>query len=97
MKDFSSWKKPSDFPIINPKCSGIKTRFMYAATSSGYRQTLPHFPFDSVVKLDTVRNTTSLWFAGCRRFIGEPIFVDKGQGEDDGYILVVEVSFLLKL
>ncbi|XAR63235.1 9-cis-beta-carotene 9',10'-cleaving dioxygenase [Bertholletia excelsa] len=87
------WSKASDFPVINQDYSGLKNVFVYAATSSGCRRALPHFPFDTVVKLNTSNNSASTWSAGSRRFIGEPIFVPKGTGqEDDGYILVVEYA-----
>ncbi|KAI9165169.1 hypothetical protein LWI28_008960 [Acer negundo] len=62
------------------------------ATSSGSRQNLPHFPFDTVVKLNVVTKSSSTWSVGPRTFIGEPIFVSKGIEEDDGYLLVVEYA-----
>lgn len=94
MEPLNQWPKSSDFPVINPKFSGLKHNYLYAATSSGNRRSLPSFPFDMIVKLDTVTNTVRTWFAGNRRFVGEPVFVPKGDKEDDGYLLVVEVSKL---
>lgn len=94
----NSWRKSSDFPVINPAFSGGRNRYVYAGTSSGSRPMLPHFPFDSVVKLDISSNSAQTWSTGSRRFIGEPIFVPKetgGGAEDDGYILVVEVKKLI--
>ncbi|KAK4844190.1 hypothetical protein QYF36_017544 [Acer negundo] len=88
----NEWKNPSDFPVINPLFSGKKNSCMYAATSSGSRQNLPHFPFDTVVKLNVVTKSSSTWSVGPRTFIGEPIFVSKGIEEDDGYLLVVEYA-----
>ena len=95
VNDLNEWRKPSDFPAINQDFSGCKNTFVYAATSSGSRQALPHFPFDTVVKLNVRDKSISTWSTTRRRFIGEPIFVPKGTGggeEDDGYLLVVEVS-----
>ncbi|TYK24708.1 carotenoid cleavage dioxygenase 7 [Cucumis melo var. makuwa] len=92
VEPLSQWPKSSDFPIINPKFSGLKHNYLYAATSSGNRRSLPSFPFDMIVKLDAVSSTVRTWFAGNRRFVGEPVFVPKGDEEDDGYLLVVEVS-----
>ncbi|TYH95528.1 hypothetical protein ES332_A12G111800v1 [Gossypium tomentosum] len=92
MENMNEWNKPSDFPIINPEFSGKKNTCIYAATSSGTRQALPHFPFDMVMKLNLSSKTVSTWPAGARRFIGEPIFVPKGTEEEDGYILVVEYA-----
>lgn len=85
------WNKATDFPVINNDFGGRNNKYVYAATSLGSRQELPHFPFDTVVKFNTVNNSTQTWSVGTRRFIGEPIFVSKGRDEDDGYLLVVEV------
>ncbi|GFS39282.1 carotenoid cleavage dioxygenase 7 [Actinidia rufa] len=86
-------KKASDFPTINPDYTGKRNNYIYAATSSGSRRALPHFPFDTVVKLNASNESVRTWSVGSRRFIGEPIFVPKGtQEEDDGYILVVEYA-----
>lgn len=93
--------------MINPSFSGKKNKYVYAATTLGSRKSLPHFPFDTVVKVDLSssdnddhnnHHSVKTWSVGSRRFIGEPIFVpktshhdDNGE-EDDGYLLVVEVS-----
>ncbi|KAH7862767.1 hypothetical protein Vadar_009218 [Vaccinium darrowii] len=93
VKPLNQWSKPADFPVINQEYSGRKNSYIYAATSSGARPALPHFPFDTVVKLNTLDNSTRTWSVGTRRFVGEPIFVPSGTTqEDDGYILVVEYA-----
>ncbi|KAA8515887.1 hypothetical protein F0562_019066 [Nyssa sinensis] len=93
VKPLNQWCKPSDFPVINQDYSGSKNKYIYAATSSGSRQALPHFPFDTVLKLNTSNKSVHTWSAGSRRFIGEPIFIPKGsEEEDDGYLLVVEYA-----
>ena len=92
VEPLNQWNKPSDFPSINPSSSGIKNTYMYAAAASGSRSTLPHFPFDTIVKVNVPNKSTQRWSTSTRRFIGEPIFVPKGIEEDDGYLLVVEVS-----
>lgn len=94
VKPMKKWQKSSDFPATNPTFSGKKNKYLYAATTLGSRKTLPCFPFDTVVKLDleTTESVAQTWTAGSRRFIGEPIFVPKGDEEDDGYLLVVEVG-----
>ncbi|GMP42738.1 hypothetical protein CsSME_00012379 [Camellia sinensis var. sinensis] len=94
VKSLNEWKKASDFPVINQDYSGAKNTYIYAATTSGSRQALPHFPFDTVLKLNTLNKSIHTWSVGSRRFIGEPIFVPKGtqEEEDNGYILVVEYA-----
>lgn len=96
VEDQSQWNKPSDFPVINQEFSGTKNTHIYAATSSGSRRSLPHFPFDTVLKVNTVDKSTQTWSTGRRRFIGEPIFISKkgAKAEDDGYLFVVEVSII---
>ncbi|OVA03140.1 Carotenoid oxygenase [Macleaya cordata] len=91
----NQWSRPSDFPAINPTFSGSKNSYIYAATCSSCRPSLPHFPFDTVAKLDFSNSSVSTWSVGVRRFIGEPIFVPKGineEEEDDGYIIVIEIG-----
>lgn len=90
----NQWRKPSDFPSINPASSGTKNTYMYVAATSGSRSTLPHFPFDMIVKISIPHKSSHTWSTGARRFVGEPIFVPKGGQEDDGYLLVVEVIYI---
>nr|AKQ19158.1 carotenoid cleavage dioxygenase 7 [Petunia x hybrida] len=86
------WNKAADFPAMNPDFSGRNNAYVYAATSSGSRQALPSFPFDTVVKLNTANKSVHTWSAGRRRFIGEPVFIPRGTIEDEGYLLVVEYA-----
>lgn len=88
----NKWTKSSDFPVINPKYWGYKHKYVYAAASSGSHQTLSHFPFDTILKLDNLTKKVCTWSPGSRRFVGEPMFVCKASslGEDNGYLLVVE-------
>ncbi|KAL0923752.1 hypothetical protein M5K25_007822 [Dendrobium thyrsiflorum] len=90
----SKWSWPADFPAINGAFAGQRNKFIYAGTASGTRRFLPHFPYDSVVKVNCSDGTVSFWCTGRRKFIGEPIFVPKvgTMDEDDGYILVVEYA-----
>ncbi|CAN6477946.1 unnamed protein product [Victoria cruziana] len=97
MHRVARWTKASDFPIVNPRISGRKNNYTYAATCSGYRLPLPHFPFDTVVKFNRGTKSAATWRAGRRRFIGEPIYVPKGKSEDDGYILVVEYAVSIQM
>ncbi|KAJ6344431.1 hypothetical protein OIU76_006033 [Salix suchowensis] len=96
VEPLNQWSKTTDFPVTNPDFSGNKNKYVYAASSSGSRQTLPHFPFDTVVKLDLSDKSIHTWTVGARRFIGEPIFVSNGGEEDDGYLLVVEYAVAIQ-
>ncbi|MCL7037829.1 hypothetical protein MKW94_001778 [Papaver nudicaule] len=88
----NNWSRPSDFPAINPAFSGSNNTFIYAATASNSRRSLPHFPFDTVAKLNLVDKSVSTWSVGSRCFIGEPVFVPKGTDEEDGYLVVIEYA-----
>ncbi|KAJ3680610.1 hypothetical protein LUZ60_016888 [Juncus effusus] len=94
----NKWKRSADFTIINPKFAGQKNNYIYTSGATGSRKLLPHFPFDSVLKLNTINGSVTIWSTERRMFVGEPIFVSKninGEGEeDDGYILVVEYAVL---
>jgi 9-cis-beta-carotene 9',10'-cleaving dioxygenase len=85
------WTRPADFPAINPGFANRRSRFVYAGAASGSRRFLPYFPFDSVVKVDVSDGSARLWSVAGRKFVGEPVFVPTGSGEDDGYVLLVEV------
>ncbi|KAL9234360.1 hypothetical protein vseg_009240 [Gypsophila vaccaria] len=91
IQNLNNWNKSSDFPITNPQYSGQKHRYVYAATCSGSRHTLLHFPFDTIVKHDTLNKLSYTWFSGSRKFVGEPMFVSRDRfSENDGYLLVIE-------
>ncbi|CAI9786030.1 unnamed protein product [Fraxinus pennsylvanica] len=93
INDLNQWNKATDFPVINQDFCGGKNTYIYAATTSGLRQALPNFPFDTVVKLNTIdKSLHGTWSTRRRRFIGEPVFISKGREEDDGYLLVVEYA-----
>lgn len=86
------WTRPADFPAINPGFANRRSRFVYAGAASGSRRFLPYFPFDSVVKVDVSDGSARLWSVAGRKFVGEPVFVPTGSGEDDGYVLLVEYA-----
>lgn len=94
VEPLSMWTRPSDFPVINPNFHGARHQYVYVATSSGSHQALPNFPFDTIVKLDTLNRIVQTWSTSKDKFIGEPMFVPKAMpvDEDDGYLLVVEVN-----
>uniref|UniRef100_A0ACD5UTZ5 Uncharacterized protein n=1 Tax=Avena sativa TaxID=4498 RepID=A0ACD5UTZ5_AVESA len=86
------WNKPADFPAINPRYANKRSRFIYAGGSSGSRKFLPYFPFDSVVKVDVSDGTARPWSCEGRKFVGEPVFIPTGAGEDHGYVILVEYA-----
>ncbi|KAI0500969.1 hypothetical protein KFK09_019187 [Dendrobium nobile] len=89
----TQWKNLVDFPVINPTNSGKANRFMYACSTSGYREFLPHFPFDIVVKFDFSNGIKKSLCTESRKFIGEPMFISKNaKDEEDGYIVVIEYA-----
>ena len=47
------------------------------------------------MKLNVLNQFVHTWFASRQKFIGEPIFIPKGDEEEGGYFLVVELSNVL--
>ena len=90
-----SMEKVNRFSCYKTSILQEKKKSIYAATSSGSRQTFPHFPFDTVVKLNVLNQFVHTLSASRQIFIGEPIFIPKGDEEEGGYLLVVEVSNVL--
>lgn len=93
------WNRPADFPTINQIFSGRRNKYVYAGTTIGNprRPFLPHFPFDSVIKLDLSDRSMVSWSVGDDRgFVGEPVFIPRHKSieEDDGYIVAIEVTKL---
>ncbi|KAM3388980.1 hypothetical protein ACQJBY_011238 [Aegilops geniculata] len=87
------WSRPADFPAINPSYANKRNRFIYAGAASGSRKLLPYFPFDSVVKVDVSNGSARRWSSEGRKFVGEPVFIPTGGGEEDhGYVLLVEYA-----
>ena len=76
----NQWKRSTDFLVINPAFSRNKNKYIYAAAALGSRQTLPHFPFDTVVKLNFLNQYVHTWSVGHQRFISEPILFLKAKG-----------------
>uniref|UniRef100_J3M065 Carotenoid cleavage dioxygenase 7 n=1 Tax=Oryza brachyantha TaxID=4533 RepID=J3M065_ORYBR len=86
------YARPADFPAINPSYTNKRNRFIYAGAASGSRRFLPYFPFDSVVKVDVSDGSAQWWSTEGRKFVGEPVFIPTGGGEDDGYVILVEYA-----
>ncbi|PKA61100.1 Carotenoid cleavage dioxygenase 7, chloroplastic [Apostasia shenzhenica] len=88
----SQWNRIADFPVINLSHSGQKHRFLYASSTSGSSKFLPHFPYDTILKMNCSNGLVESWRPGSRRFIGEPIFIPKvaSRYEEDGYVVFVE-------
>ncbi|PKU83916.1 Carotenoid cleavage dioxygenase 7, chloroplastic [Dendrobium catenatum] len=99
----TQWKNLVDFPVINPTNSGKANRFMYASSTSGSREFLPHFPFDTVVKFDFSNGITKSWCTESRKFIGEPMFISKNakvcsfQAEGKQYAVFKQKCYLVVL
>ena len=47
------------------------------------------------MKLNVLNQFVHTWSASRQKFIGEPIFIPKGDEEEGGYFLVVELSNVL--
>ncbi|KAG9452202.1 hypothetical protein H6P81_005106 [Aristolochia fimbriata] len=93
----TQWNRSGELPTINPRFSGTRNKYMYFCTSSGYRSSLPHFPFDSISKIDVEKGSVAIWCAEHRRYVGEAFFIPRGDEEDDGYLLLVEYAVAMQM
>uniref|UniRef100_A0A7S0VV95 Dioxygenase n=1 Tax=Hemiselmis tepida TaxID=464990 RepID=A0A7S0VV95_9CRYP len=80
----------SEFPVINPRCSGSRHRYVWALCSN--RRDGKSAATQALCKVDTQDGGRStIWMPDPWVFCGEPEFVPKegGTEEDDGFILTL--------
>jgi carotenoid cleavage dioxygenase len=67
----------ADFPRVNESLTGRPTRFGYLTT----------LRWDALVKHDLEKGSRQRHEMGANRFAGEAVFVPRGKGEDDGWLV----------
>ncbi|MBD2665057.1 retinal pigment epithelial membrane protein [Richelia sinica FACHB-800] len=75
-----------EFPTIHPDKVGRAYRYLYIGAA--HHET-GNAPLQAIMKVDLDSQTTQVWSAAPRGFVGEPIFVPRpnSQQEDDGWLL----------
>lgn len=75
----------TEFPVVNTRCLGSKTRFAYNVHISPAKT----FLFDGIFKYDTMKGRSDVVWFGEHRYGSEAPFVPRphAQDEDDGYLV----------
>ena len=78
----------TEFPVVNSRYYGRKSRYSYHV---GFSDDAPTTLFDSIVKYDTEQGRVEKIEYGPGRYGSEPAFAprDNFQGEDDGYVVTL--------
>lgn len=76
----------NEFPTINPSCVGKPYRYAYIACNpAGRAQGLQQ----QVARVDVASGHATVHDFGPSSYVGEPLFVATGGGEDDGVVVVL--------
>jgi all-trans-8'-apo-beta-carotenal 15,15'-oxygenase len=82
-----------EFPFVHPAKAGRSHRYIYLAATHNSTGNAPH---QSILKVDTETGDRTLWSAAPWGFVGEPVFVPRGENpyqltapEDDGWVLTM--------
>jgi carotenoid cleavage oxygenase len=77
---------PQEFPRVDPRRETLRHRYGYAVEGTdGHGPNA--FTFQGLLKHDLTRCVTERHNVGPRRSAGEGVFVPRGPGEDEGYVI----------
>ncbi|SEL30170.1 carotenoid oxygenase family protein [Nonomuraea pusilla] len=89
--------RPQEFPRMDERLTGRPYRYGYTVTTTDLKdvfpeeqemEALPDDAFDNtLIKHDLERGTGEARVFGRGAYVGEPVFVDAGEAEDDGYVM----------
>jgi all-trans-8'-apo-beta-carotenal 15,15'-oxygenase len=82
-----------EFPFVHPAKAGRSHRYIYLAATHNSTGNAPH---QAILKVDTETSDRKLWSAAPWGYVGEPVFVPRGENpyqltaaEDDGWVLTM--------
>ncbi|MBL1351895.1 MAG: carotenoid oxygenase family protein [Zetaproteobacteria bacterium] len=75
------WSVPCEFPMVNLQLLGSKHRYAWVQT---YKDKTGNGGF---ARIDTETQKIQRWYAPDHHQISEPLFVSKGQKEEEGWVL----------
>jgi carotenoid cleavage dioxygenase len=73
-----------EFPRVDPRRETLRHRYGYAVETTSDGKSLG---FGNLIKHDLERGTSEIHDVGRGRFASEGVFVPRGGGEDEGYVL----------
>jgi len=72
-----------EFPALNPQYVGKKYRYVYLGCTAGEQG---NAPLQAIIKLDLQTGEQHMRSFAPRGFVGEPVFIPGGEGEDGGWV-----------
>ncbi|NEO87247.1 MAG: Apocarotenoid-15,15'-oxygenase [Spirulina sp. SIO3F2] len=75
-----------EFPTLHPQWVGRKHRYCYLAAAD---QVGDNAPLQGLIKLDSETGTQEFYSFAPRGFVSEPVFVPRGAGEEEGWIMML--------
>ncbi|MCS7225539.1 MAG: carotenoid oxygenase family protein [Gloeomargarita sp. SKYB31] len=73
-----------EFPQVHPQRVGRSYRWVYLGVAA---DPVANAPLQGIMALDVTTGRQSVWLAGPRGFVSEPVFVPRSAGENDGWLL----------
>ncbi|MEN9218680.1 MAG: carotenoid oxygenase family protein [Gloeomargarita sp. DG_2_bins_126] len=75
-----------EFPQVHPQRVGRAYERVYLGVAA---DPLANAPLQGIMRLEPETGRQKMWLAGAQGFVGEPVFVPKGDAEDQGWLLTV--------
>ena len=75
-----------EFPQVHPQRVGRAYRRVYLGVAA---DPVANAPLQGIMALDVETGRQQMWLAGRRGFVSEPVFVPRGEAEDQGWLITV--------
>jgi len=73
-----------EFPQVHPQRVGRAYQRVYLGVAA---DPVANAPLQGIMALDVPTGRQKLWLAGSRGFVSEPVFVPRGEAEDQGWLI----------
>lgn len=79
-------RRAVEFPTLHPQWVGREHRYCYLAAAHNVDE---NAPLQALVKFDSQTGEQELYSFAPRGFVSEPVFVPRGSGEEEGWIMMM--------